>query len=92
MRDVHPAQDKLSPLGERMHIVPLPNTQPGRIENNRLHHSVPPITTCAALTTVPTKRVPHEPKRPAGVSCEQDCLSDWALSPRPPRHSSAPFM
>ena len=23
-----------------------------------------------------TKRVPHEPKRPAGVSCEQDCLSD----------------
>ncbi|EQI01236.1 UNVERIFIED_ORG: hypothetical protein QOE_0092 [Clostridioides difficile F501] len=20
-----------------------------------------------------TKRVPHEPKRPVGVSCEQDC-------------------
>ncbi len=31
----------------------------------------------------PTKRVPHEPKRPLGVSCEPGLPSDWALR-RPP--------
>ena len=40
MRYVHAAQDEPAPLGERMHIVALPDAQGGRIERAR-HSSAP---------------------------------------------------